>query len=361
MLCCPCHACFNALTCGGSASAPVAGATIPYGELHSGAQTLQMELLPAKNLEMDEEGLLHRVAVRTTGRDWDPSKLKTDLSKASPTSKGAASRHGDAEGAGGSSSAAGPVDGASSSEVAAPASKSGALHGDSRVISPKLDTSAEEIGLMTVRVTLTPLRGTEDGGNYNGPDVMMIEGRLRDMTRRPLRSLNDDNHWLCSHQNVFVVGGEEKPFIWGRFEYGNAGRAKNVLVHLFTKQHDSSDSYRFLDSVRTDSKGMLRYECPQEMYQTPGHYAVRAVVAEDNTIGHGSVFMLEKGTRTVVFDLDGTVNVGDEQMVGQMVYDFVGQARAFDAKSSPNGLSMCRYWAAMGYLPVYLTGRQGSL
>merc|ERR1712216_1036209 len=107
-----------------------------------------------------------------------------------------------------------------------------------------------------------------------------------------------------------------------------------------------------LDSVRTDSKGMLRYECPQEMYQTPGHYAVRAVVAEDNTIGHGSVFMLEKGTRTVVFDLDGTVNVGDEQMVGQMVYDFVGQARAFDAKSSPNGLSMCRYWAAMGYLPV---------
>ena len=95
----------------------MAGATIPYGELHSGAQTLQMELLPAKNLEMDEEGLLHRVAVRTTGRDWDPSKLKTDLSKASPTSKGAASRHGDAEGAGGSSSAAGPVDGASSSEV----------------------------------------------------------------------------------------------------------------------------------------------------------------------------------------------------------------------------------------------------
>lgn len=355
VFCCPCHACFNAITCGGSASAPVAGASIPYGELDYGAQTLKMELLPAKNIEIDDEGVLHNVALRTTRETVRQGPSATDSARDSTTSAGGATAT--------DTSSADPARGTvkeagSQKSVSLSASKKGWIN--SRVVQPQMDANSEEVGLMTVRVTLTPMRDTRDGGNYNGPDLMMIEGRLRDMTRRPLRAINEDNHWLCSHNNVFCVGDEgTKPYVWGRFEYGSR-RLKNEAVHLFAKQHDSMESYRFLDTVYTNDKGILRYECPPFVATQPGHYAIRAVVASDNTIGHGSLYILEKGTRAVVLDLDGTINVGDEQMVGQMIYDFAGQARAFDAVSRANGLSLCRYWAAKGYLPVYLTGRQGS-
>jgi hypothetical protein len=62
----------------------------------------------------------------------------------------------------------------------------------------------------------------------------------------------------------------------------------------------------------------------------------------------------------VLFDLDGTLNVGDEQMVEQMTLDAVWAARLFDARAQKGAASVCRAWAARGYQCIYLSGRQGG-
>jgi hypothetical protein len=62
----------------------------------------------------------------------------------------------------------------------------------------------------------------------------------------------------------------------------------------------------------------------------------------------------------VLFDLDGTLNIGDEMMVEQMTLDAVWAARLFDARAQKGAASVCRAWAARGYQCVYLSGRQGG-
>ena len=45
-----------------------------------------------------------------------------------------------------------------------------------------------------------------------------------------------------------------------------------------------------------------------------GHYEVIAMLPDDYTSAKGSLFILQPGTRAVVFDLDGTITVGDSQV-----------------------------------------------
>ena len=46
---------------------------------------------------------------------------------------------------------------------------------------------------------------------------------------------------------------------------------------------------------------------PASVFATPGHYSVVALLPEDHTYAKGSLFILEPGTKCVVFDMDGTV------------------------------------------------------
>lgn len=45
-----------------------------------------------------------------------------------------------------------------------------------------------------------------------------------------------------------------------------------------------------------------------------GHYEVIAMLPDDFSSAKGSLFVLQPGTKAVVFDLDGTITVGDSQV-----------------------------------------------
>ncbi len=80
----------------------------------------------------------------------------------------------------------------------------------------------------------------------------------------------------------------------------------------------------------------------------------------DHTVGEGSIFVLEKGTPCVLFDVDGVLNIGDEMMITQMTLDAFWAAQLFDALPQKGVAAVCRAWAAKGYQVVYLSGRQGG-
>lgn len=46
---------------------------------------------------------------------------------------------------------------------------------------------------------------------------------------------------------------------------------------------------------------------PGNVWTTPGHYNVVGLLPEDNTFAKGSLFILERGSKCVVFDMDGTL------------------------------------------------------
>lgn len=99
------------------------------------------------------------------------------------------------------------------------------------------------------------------------------------------------------------------------------------------------------------------------MVDDAGHYHILGLLPDDNTYGRGSMFILEKGTKCVVFDLDGTMTTSDVHVVTQYFLDslsgstVIGSSlgKNYDLKQRTNALSVCRLWAAKGYqVPEFL-------
>lgn len=108
-------------------------------------------------------------------------------------------------------------------------------------------------------------------------------------------------------------------------------------------------------STSTDKLGRLKYEidfnkCP--IQKTPGQYPVRCVVGGDFSVAAGQIWVLQRGVGGVVYDIDGTLTPGDDQIVLEMTLASV--KAPFDPAKRPGAVALCKAWAAKGYLPIYL-------
>lgn len=225
------------------------------------------------------------------------------------------------------------------------------------------------------------MRGTKDLGQWFGPNEFVFKSGEVKTVKALVQSLSEANHNLCSHDNIYVLQSgyclvtlyvrkngsvkvllttDEAPKIHGVFSYGALRPAAKKHVGVWATERDIPGDWKYLGCHRTDEAGDMWVNLPQDYACKPGHYGATAVVASDHTTGFGSVFVLKCGTKCVIFDLDGTINVGDEMMVNEMVLDAFGRSRDFDATMQRHALTVVRMWAAKGYLPIYLSGRQGS-
>ncbi|GMH39222.1 hypothetical protein BSKO_07120 [Bryopsis sp. KO-2023] len=163
------------------------------------------------------------------------------------------------------------------------------------------------------------------------------------------------------------------PSITGKFEYGVYRPASKRDVHIFIRRAENSVDIgtpkpTYAGAHTTNKQGSLIVPAPKRFTYSPGHYHILGLLPDDNTFGRGSIFMLERGTKCVVFDLDGTITTSDVHVVTQVFLDSLSGStiiggslgRNYDLKQRTNALSVCRLWAAKGYQIVYLSGRQGS-
>lgn len=252
------------------------------------------------------------------------------------------------------------------------------LEPTSRILACLHDTTIssnwKSIGSANISVKQSSVAGTDDGSTYEGPEVLHVQHNAVSQLRA-----RSSNHWVCAHRNIYsALLPEERetltpaqlarraPRLYSWFGYGMLGMTvgANSAVHVFGQRRDQSaaaaDPFLYAGRYVTDRTGYLEVEAPEDMQHATGHYAIRAVMENDGTIGEGSVFVLERNALCVMMDLDGTLNVGDEAMTQQMTLDAVWAAQHFDARPQKGVLSVCRAWASRGYQLVYLSGRQGG-
>ncbi|KAK2076228.1 hypothetical protein QBZ16_001160 [Prototheca wickerhamii] len=177
----------------------------------------------------------------------------------------------------------------------------------------------------------------------------------------------------ASTEVIASAANPVEPFLSGQFEYGVGRPAKKRTVLLFLRKgHWAGHRVYppgFLGTHRTDAGGRLGpLPLPPTVAAAPGHWEFVGLLPDDYSSAKGSLFMLQPGTKAVVFDLDGTITVGDSQVVTQFTLDALGASTALNSKLSHkydlrprrHALHVVRAWAAKGYQPVYLSGRQGS-
>jgi phosphatidate phosphatase PAH1 len=164
-------------------------------------------------------------------------------------------------------------------------------------------------------------------------------------TRLVVQSQGSPRH---SASDVAVAAGKAA-IVRGKFTYGKAGKdLEDEEISLFVR--DESCTWRSIDTAFTNSDGWVALEVPESLISKPGRYAFQLVVRGDGSRASGTVFAVEKGTRAVVFDVDATLTIGDEEIAREVIEDKVPEAQ-------PHGNEVARAWTAQGLLPLYLTGR----
>ncbi len=170
--------------------------------------------------------------------------------------------------------------------------------------------------------------------------------------RAALRAaLGPANHVV---QDVVATPGAPAT-IRAKLAYGSISKdLEHEKVRVFL---DACSGWTRLAEVRTDDEG--RIAAPLRVKLAPGVYEVRVEVMGDASIGSGRIWILPRGTRLAVTDIDGTLTTGDDEMVKDVTSDLfqpLGSGKRA-AAAYPGAVALTNALAARGYVVVFLTGR----
>lgn len=133
----------------------------------------------------------------------------------------------------------------------------------------------------------------------------------------------------------------------GKFAYGTASKdLQDEEVWLLV---ETESGYEPVESGLTDSDGRVTLTTPGMFLARPGPHPYRFVVSGDLSEARGVAWVVARGQKVVVFDIDGTLTTGDSELVDDL---FGG-----DIDVRPGAADVVRYWAESGHTVVYLTGR----
>jgi phosphatidate phosphatase PAH1 len=88
-------------------------------------------------------------------------------------------------------------------------------------------------------------------------------------------------------------------------------------------------------------------------------YDVRVEVMGDGSVAPGRVWILPRGTRLAVTDIDGTLTTSDEEMARDVLTDLFQPivSGAYVPAAYPGAAALTNALARRGYVLLYLTGR----
>lgn len=148
--------------------------------------------------------------------------------------------------------------------------------------------------------------------------------------------------------DALSVEGGPPPRVAGRFQYGRLRRdLEEALVELWVD--DCTAAPRFLGEAQTDDDGVVSTDTPA-LDLPAGRYALRAVVVGDGTSASSVLTVVPGGTEVTVFDIDGTLTVGDRELVEELTGVSSAEAR-------PGAAEATALHAGDGRVILYLTGR----
>jgi hypothetical protein len=139
----------------------------------------------------------------------------------------------------------------------------------------------------------------------------------------------------------------------GKFAYGSI--SKDLEDEWVQAYADDCQGWVDLGLGLTDSDGRVRFAMSPALLAQPGRYEVRMVVQGDGSTARGYVLVVPPGSQFVVFDIDGTLTTGDDELALEVFTELFGGDYVPDAYDG--ALDIVAAYRAQGYEIIYLTGR----
>ncbi len=119
--------------------------------------------------------------------------------------------------------------------------------------------------------------------------------------------------------------------------------------------HTSHDGEHGTTHGFEDDGGRIFYTLKPDQRPDPGRYPVRMVCRGDLARAEFDLHVVTKGTKAVLFDIDGTLSIGDGELLHELIDDMIGGS--YSGKAYADAAKVASAYHDKGYLIVYLTGR----
>lgn len=154
--------------------------------------------------------------------------------------------------------------------------------------------------------------------------------------------------------NDFITTEGHYVNIIGKFSYGIFSKdleEEKIEVYLA----DCEGSVTQIGSSLTDLFGMSHFTIKPENLPPVGEYTIIQRVVGDGSTTMSTLRVYPKGTRLVVFDIDGTLTTSDGELFKEIAYEAVNKKFTQEARKGAARTTQLR--AEQNYEIVYLTGR----
>jgi phosphatidate phosphatase PAH1 len=172
--------------------------------------------------------------------------------------------------------------------------------------------------------------------------------------------------------DVVVRTGEPQVLI-AKFAYGDLDKdLKDETVDIYAQRDVRCSKWAWLGSATTsreedngtqqgimDDGGRVYFTVPGDKQLAVGVHAIRMQVRGDRTVAALNLFVIERETDIVVFDIDGTLTTGDKEITKEVLAGLADTT--YIPEEYAKGSDVVNEYARKGYLVVYLTGRPDLL
>ncbi len=180
-----------------------------------------------------------------------------------------------------------------------------------------------------------------------------LKGKFRHRRSKVIAKLGRVAH---SAQDVIAKPGEAVT-IPGKFAYGRISKdLEDEKVAVFM---DSCEDWVSAGDSLTDDDGRTALILPAEENPGPGIYQLQQSVQGDGSTVASKLTIAPAGSRIVVFDVDGTLTIGDDELKEQMKAEYLEEMVSGKRipEPYPDAAALTKAWRSKGYLVVYVTGR----
>ena len=145
-----------------------------------------------------------------------------------------------------------------------------------------------------------------------------------------------------------IVNPGQPARVEGKFTYGKV--SKDLEGEEVFLQWPAGDG-TFTPVARgvTDADGRVSIAVPADLIRGLGAHPYQFRVSGDGSTADGVLWVLERATKTVVFDIDGTLTTGDSELIDD--------ALGGDIDARGGAKAVVDHWQQTGHVVVFLTGR----
>jgi len=154
-----------------------------------------------------------------------------------------------------------------------------------------------------------------------------------------------------------ILNENDSILLRGKFHYGDFRKdLEDEWVSIFMFDFNSPEpKWIFITRILTDNDGKLFYHLPKESALKKGLYLFKFLVEGDNTSADMYIKILKEKEAYVIFDIDGTLTISDNELIKESFYEFLDVK--YNSKAFVDAYKVVNYYNDKGYNILYLTAR----